>query len=134
MKLLIQPDDGAVTIVLAIQRARKSIDTGIFRFDRVEIQKAFKAAVARGVPVRALIAHTNAGGEKSLRKLEMSLLEAGHMGQNFLLDDRPRFVDFDLYGMLANFLYSGHYKLPAVHSRLGRWYERMTDINSIGKK
>ena len=25
----------------------------------------------------------------------------------------PRFVDFDLYGMLANFLYSGHYSLPA---------------------
>ena len=35
----------------------------------------------------------------------------------FLLDQRPRFVDFDLYGMLANFLYSGHYELPAAHER-----------------
>ena len=35
--------------------------------------------------------------------------------QNFLLGDRPRFVDFDLYGMLGNFLFSGHYRLPARH-------------------
>ena len=27
---------------------------------------------------------------------------------------RPRFVDFDLFGMLGNFLYSGHYRLPAA--------------------
>ena len=32
----------------------------------------------------------------------------------FLLDEQPRFVDFDLFGMLENFLYSGHYKLPAA--------------------
>jgi glutathione S-transferase len=32
--------------------------------------------------------------------------------QMFLLDDQPHFVDFDLFGMLENFLYSGHYKLP----------------------
>jgi glutathione S-transferase len=46
----------------------------------------------------------------------------------FLLDARPRFVDFDLYGMLGNFLYSGHYRLPAGHSRLRKWYERMTHV------
>jgi glutathione S-transferase len=46
----------------------------------------------------------------------------------FLLDDRPRFVDFDLYGMLANFLYSGHYRLPAAHTRLRKWYDRMTHV------
>ena len=33
--------------------------------------------MARGVTVRALIAHTNRGGEKNLRKLEMRLLAAG---------------------------------------------------------
>jgi phosphatidylserine/phosphatidylglycerophosphate/cardiolipin synthase-like enzyme len=33
--------------------------------------------VTRGVIVRALIAHTNRGGEKSLRKLELDLLEGG---------------------------------------------------------
>lgn len=40
----------------------------------------------------------------------------------FLLGERPLFVDFDLYGMLANFLYSGHYQLPAEHNRLQEWY------------
>jgi len=46
----------------------------------------------------------------------------------FLLDQRPLFVDFDLYGMLANFLYSGHYRLPPKHSCLKLWYRRMTGI------
>ena len=46
----------------------------------------------------------------------------------FLLDERPRFVDFDLYGMLANFLYSGHYRLPAAHTRLKLWYRRMSGV------
>ena len=46
----------------------------------------------------------------------------------FLLDQRPRFVDFDLYGMLANFLYSGHYRLPAAHTQLQEWYRRMARI------
>jgi glutathione S-transferase len=46
----------------------------------------------------------------------------------FLLDQRPRFVDFDFYGMLGNFLYSGHYRLPPGHTGLRKWYRRMTDI------
>lgn len=46
----------------------------------------------------------------------------------FLLDSQPRFVDFDLFGMLGNFLYSGHYKLPALHTRLKAWHQRMTSI------
>jgi|SRR5579863_4509432 len=46
----------------------------------------------------------------------------------FLLGDRPHFVDFDLAGILGNFLYSGHYRLPAAHRRLGRWYGRMETI------
>ena len=45
--------------------------------------------------------------------------------QPFLLDARPRFVDFDLYGILGNFLYTGHYKLPAAHVQIKRWYDRM---------
>jgi len=43
-----------------------------------------------------------------------------------LIDLRPRFVDFDLYGMLGNFLYSGNYRLPPRHNRLKDWYRRMT--------
>ncbi len=52
------------------------------------------------------------------------------VGKPFLLGERPYFVDFDLYGMLANFLYSGHYRLPAAHSRLKEWYARMTPLKS----
>jgi len=46
----------------------------------------------------------------------------------FLLDHRPRFIDFDLLGMLGNFLYSAHYELPAVHPRLREWHERIMKI------
>jgi glutathione S-transferase len=48
--------------------------------------------------------------------------------QPFLLGARPRFVDFDLWGMLANFLYSGNYKFPAAHARLKGWYERLSHL------
>ena len=48
--------------------------------------------------------------------------------RSFLLEDRPYFVDFDLYGMLADFLYSGHYELPAPHTQLKLWYEQMARI------
>lgn len=50
------------------------------------------------------------------------------MTREFLLDDQPRFVDFDLFGILENFLYSGHYRLPAVHARLARWHRRIQKI------
>jgi glutathione S-transferase len=50
------------------------------------------------------------------------------MDKPFLLEDRPRFVDFDLFGMLGNFLYSGHYTLPAAHNQLKGWYERMNTL------
>jgi phosphatidylserine/phosphatidylglycerophosphate/cardiolipin synthase-like enzyme len=77
VKLIIQPDDGVGPVVRAIEKAKRTIDVVIFRFDRREVEQALKAAVARNVVVRALIAHTNKGGEKTLRKLEQRLLEAG---------------------------------------------------------
>lgn len=77
MKLIIQPADGIAPVVKAIDNAKKFIDIMIFRFDRAEVEKALKAAVARGVKVRALIAHTNKGGDKTLRKLELRLLDCG---------------------------------------------------------
>lgn len=77
MKLIVQPEAGVVPIVQAIKAARKTIDVFIFRIDRVEVEKALAAAVQRGVQVRALIAHTNRGGESRLRKLEQRLLAAG---------------------------------------------------------
>ena len=90
MKLLIQPDDGMKPLLTAVNRAAASIDIVIFRFDRPELEKALGAAVARGVVVRALIAHTNRGGEKSLRKLELRLLDAGVTVAR-TADDLPRY-------------------------------------------
>jgi glutathione S-transferase len=49
----------------------------------------------------------------------------------FLLDDRPHFVDFDLFGMLENFLYSGHYKLPARHKQIRQWHRRMAQLKRV---
>lgn len=77
MKLLIQPRDGLSAVTSALRAAKREIDILIFRCDRPEIEKGLEAAVKRGVKVRALIAHTNNGGDKRLRKLEQNLLEAG---------------------------------------------------------
>jgi phosphatidylserine/phosphatidylglycerophosphate/cardiolipin synthase-like enzyme len=77
VKLIIEPQDGVAPVVRAIDKAKRFIDIMIFRFDRAEVEKALKTAVGRGVKVRALIAHTNKGGDKTLRKLELRLLECG---------------------------------------------------------
>ena len=65
-----------------------------------------------------------------LEQLGRRLLPLEQMlaGKPFLLGARPYFVDFDLYGMLGNFLFSGHYELPAAHTRLQDWHARMTKI------
>ena len=92
MKLLIQPEDGVAPLVAALKKAKKSIDIVIFRFDRAEIEQGLKAAAERGVSVTALIAYANHGGEKSLRKLEMRLLEAG-VTVSRTADDLSRYHD-----------------------------------------
>jgi cardiolipin synthase A/B len=90
MKLIVQPDDGLEPLLRAVDRARRSIDIVIFRFDRAELSLALAEAVSRGVRVRALIAHTNRGGEKTLRKLEQKLLDAGVTVAR-TADDLPRY-------------------------------------------
>jgi cardiolipin synthase len=90
VKLIIQPDEGLAPVVQAVRKARKAIDITIFRFDHAELEKELEAAVGRGVVVRALIAHTNRGGEKSLRKLELKLLDAGVTVAR-TADDLPRY-------------------------------------------
>ena len=77
MKLIVQPDDGLAPVLESIQRARKTLDFIIFRLDSKEIEKEAEAAVARGVNVRALIAHTHSGPSKRLRELELRLLGKG---------------------------------------------------------
>ena len=77
IKLITQPDAGLRPLLTAIARAKRTVDIVIFRFDLDALEEALGAAVARGVVVRALIAHTNRGGEQRLRKLELRLLKAG---------------------------------------------------------
>jgi cardiolipin synthase A/B len=104
MQVITQPDDGLTPILKAIKRAKKSLDIVIFRFDLPELEEELAAAVERGVAVRALIAHTNRGGEKKLRKLEDRLLKAGatlsrtandmvrYHGKVIIVDNRRAFV------------------------------------------
>ena len=108
MKLITQPQDGLAPLLKAVRKAKKTIDIVIFRFDLTELEEALEAAVARGVVVRALIAHTNRGGESQLRKLEMRLLKAGVIVSR-TADDLPRYhgkmmiVDGVLYVLGFNY-------------------------------
>ncbi|HEV2576028.1 MAG TPA: phospholipase D-like domain-containing protein [Acidobacteriaceae bacterium] len=77
MKLYVQPDAGLEPLLSAIRRAKKCIQILIFRLDRPEIEKALVEAVERGVTVQALVAYTNRGGDKVLRRFEMRALERG---------------------------------------------------------
>jgi phosphatidylserine/phosphatidylglycerophosphate/cardiolipin synthase-like enzyme len=108
VQLIIQPQDGLAPLVKAVRKAKKTIDIVIFRFDRTELEEALEAAVARGVVVRALIAHTNRGGATQLRKLEQRLLKAGVIVAR-TADDLPRYhgkmiiVDGVLYVLGFNY-------------------------------
>lgn len=77
MKLLSQPENGVDELVKGIDSARKSIEVTIFRFDHRRIENSLANAAKRGVFVHALVARTNSGGEKYLRRLEMRLLDRG---------------------------------------------------------
>ena len=79
---------------------------------------------------RGCIDQWRAQQKELLAQLEARLVpfEEMLMYRPFLLDQRPRFVDFDLYGILGNFLYSGRYRLPAAHTHLRKWHRRMTDV------
>ena len=79
MELIVQPASGAQPLISAVEGASKSLDLIIFRFDLKSLEKAVEGAVKRGVAVRALIAHTNSGGEKRLRQVELRMLDAGVM-------------------------------------------------------
>lgn len=65
-----------------------------------------------------------------LAQLETLLLPAEQMvaSRPYLLGQRPFFVDFSLYGMLANFLFTNHYELPATLAHLRDWYTRMRSV------
>ena len=81
---------------------------------------------------RGCLAHWRAQQDELLADLARRLLPFDQMleARPFLLGDRPRFVDFDLFGMLGNFLYAGHYQLPPVHNQLQAWHARMAKTRS----
>ncbi len=69
--------------------------------------------------------------ENSLRmELEHRLVPFEQMlaHRDFLLDGEPRFVDFDLWGMLANLAFNGHHEIPPAHGQIRGWFNRMTNI------
>lgn len=75
--------------------------------------------------------------ENSLRmELEARLVPFEQMlaHRDFLLEGEPRFVDFDLWGMLANLTYSGRHEVPPAHARLRDWFSRMSKIKSAAAR
>ena len=70
------------------------------------------------------------------KRLEQHLVpfEEMLMHKAFLLGDQPRFVDFALWGMLANFLYTRHNQLPAAHPQIQQWYRRVTELKQNNLK
>lgn len=43
----------------------------------------------------------------------------------FLLDDHPRFVDFDLFGILSNYTFNGQNQIPSRLTHLQQWRRQM---------
>jgi glutathione S-transferase len=68
-----------------------------------------------------------------LAKLEAALTPYEQMlaHSEFLLGERPYFVDFDLFGMLENFLWSGNYALPKSQPNLRAWHRCMKTISIV---
>jgi glutathione S-transferase len=80
---------------------------------------------------RGCIDQWRAQRNQLLQELERRLVPFEQMlgTRPYLLEPRPRFVDFDLFGMLGNLLYSGHNVLPSAHTRLIAWYGRMANLH-----
>ena len=79
---------------------------------------------------RGCIGQWRAQQKELLRQLEHLLQPCEQMlaHSEFLLGERPLFVDFELFGMLENFLFSGHYQLPKSLPNLRRWHKRMAVV------
>jgi glutathione S-transferase len=82
---------------------------------------------------RGCIAQWHRDQKVWVKKLETNLLPFEQMlaHSEFLLTDRPLFVDFDLFGMLENFLYSGHYQLPKSLPNVREWHQCMKTIHVV---
>lgn len=67
-------------------------------------------------------------------ELEALLIPIEQMLQesSFLVDRRPRFVDFDLLGILDNYTFSGHNAIPGRFKAIGRWREAIESTSPRG--
>jgi cardiolipin synthase len=104
LRLIVEPEDGIEPLLRAVRSAKERIDIAIFRCNLKRLERELAAAVERGVLVSALVAHTNSGGEKGLRELELRLLATGvtvartdddlvrYHGKLLLIDRRTLFV------------------------------------------
>jgi glutathione S-transferase len=79
---------------------------------------------------RGCIDQWRAQQKNLLAELEQKLLPCEQMlaHSKFLLGDQPLFVDFNLFGMMENFLFSGHYPLPKSLPHLHAWHRRMKTL------
>lgn len=79
---------------------------------------------------RGCIDRWRADEKPMLKQLAEKLTDFERMlvARPHLLDNRPRFVDFDLWGMLAELEVVGHHDLPRQHKRLARWFQTMSMI------
>lgn len=82
---------------------------------------------------RGCIAQWHKDQKAWLKKLEAVLEPYEQMlaHSEFLIDERPLFVDFDLFGMLENFLYSGHYSLPKSRPNVREWHRCMKTVRIV---
>jgi glutathione S-transferase len=85
---------------------------------------------------RGCIEQWEASQKMLLKTLERILVPFEEMlaYNPFLLGDEPRFVDFNLFGMIGNFLYSGHYSIPRAHNHLKSWHSRMEQLKIKNEK
>jgi len=76
---------------------------------------------------RGCLDHWRRNDGELFKKLEDSLVPFEQMLQTgpYLLGSKPRFVDFELYGMLENLRFSGHYQLPQTHINLQKWHRHL---------
>lgn len=82
---------------------------------------------------RGCIDQWRANQKELLRQLEQKLLPFEQMlaHSEFLLADRPLFIDFELFGMIGNFLFSGHYALSKSLPHLRAWYRSMATVRIV---
>jgi phosphatidylserine/phosphatidylglycerophosphate/cardiolipin synthase-like enzyme len=105
--LIVQPGHGLAPVLDALRKAKHTIDVSIFRLTMPEVEKALEDAVARGVKVRALVAHKAQGEGKRLREVEQRLLAAGvavsrtaenfikYHGKYLIIDDTLHLLGFN---------------------------------------